>query len=117
MGHSVLVLLFAIMYVTGNAEKIYEEQPETMKMMCAGTGTPVYERELLMGITLLGLACADISAAIIGAAINLCVIAGPSLFVTGGVHYAIQGDKKNGMTNFMFSVAFVCVGFLAHAIQ
>jgi len=115
--HSVLVLLFASMLVAGKTEKIYEDQPQTKQMMSAGVGTPVYERELLWGITLLGLGFADIPAAITGAAMNFCVIAGPSLFVTGGVHYAIQGDKKNGKTNFAFSVAFVCIGFVAHAIQ
>jgi hypothetical protein len=117
--HSVLVLLFASMLVTGKTEKMYEDQPggSAKRMMSVGVGTPVYERELLLAITLLGLGFADISAAITGAAMNLCVIAGPSLFVTGGVHYAIQGDKKNGKTNFAFSVAFVCIGFVAHAIQ
>jgi len=115
--HSVMVLLFASMLVAGKTEKIYEDQPQTKQMMSAGVGTPVYERELLLGITLLGLGFADIPAAITGAAMNFCVIAGPSLCVTGGVHYAIQGDKKNGKTNFAFSVVFVCIGFVAHAIQ
>merc|ERR1711907_223162 len=117
MGHSVLVLLFGIVFVAGKAQKMYEDQPLAKQMMSVGVGTPVYERELLMGITLLGIGFADISAAITGAAMNLCVIAGPSLFVTGGVHYAITRDKKNGKTNFAFAVFFVCIGFVAHAIQ
>merc|ERR1739848_762123 len=105
--HSVLVLLFASIFVAGKVEKMYEDHPTAKQMLSVGAGAPVYERELLMGITLLGIGFADLSAAITGAAINLCVMAGPSLFVTGGVHYVIQGDKKNGKTNFAFAVFFV----------
>jgi hypothetical protein len=115
--HGVMLLLIASIFVTGKAEKMYKDQPAAKQMLSAGVGTPVYERELLMGITLLGIGFSDVSAAITGAAMNLCVIAGPSLFVTGGVHYAIQGDKENGKTNFAFAVVFVCIGFVAHAIQ
>jgi hypothetical protein len=115
--YSVMALLVASMFVTGKAEKMYEEQPATKQMLSAGVGTPVYERELLLGITLLGIGFSQVSAAITGAAMNLCVIAGPSFFVTGGVHYAITGDKKNGKNNFTGAVIFVCTGLVAHAIQ
>merc|ERR1719265_2484304 len=98
--HGVMVLLVASMFVRGKAEKMYEDQPLTKQFLSAGAGTPVYERELLLGITLLGIGFVDVSAAITGAAMNLCVIAGPAFFVTGGVHYAITGDKKNGKNNF-----------------
>lgn len=115
--HFVLTVLVGIMFIAEKAGKLYEDQPLSKQMLSVGAGTPVYERELLMGITLLGIGFADISAAITGAAMNLCVMAGPSLFVTGGVHYVILGDKKNGKTNFTFAVFFVCIGFVAHAIQ
>jgi len=117
--NSVMLLLIASMLVTGKTEKMYEDQPggSAKRMMSVGAGTPVYERELLTGITLLGMGFADISAAITGAAMNFCVMAGPSGFVIGVVHYAIQGDKKNGKTNFAVSVFFTCIGFVAHAIQ
>jgi hypothetical protein len=115
--HFVLTVSVGIMFIAGKAGKLYEDQPLAKQMLSVGAGTPVYERELLMGITLLGIGFADISAAITGAAMNLCVMAGPSLFVTGGVHYVILGDTKNGKTNFAFAVFFVCIGFVAHAIQ
>merc|ERR1712078_296799 len=104
--NSVMLLLIASMLVTGKTEKMYEDQPggSAKRMMSVGVGTPVYERELLTGITLLGMGFTDISAAITGAAMNFCVMAGPSGFVIGVVHYAIQGDKKNGKTNFAVSV-------------
>jgi len=117
--NSIMLLLVASMLVTGKTEKMYEDQPSgsAKRMMSVGAGTPVYERELLTGITLLGMGFADISAAITGAAMNFCVMAGPSGFLIGVVHYAIQGDKKNGKTNFAISVFFTCIGFVAHAIQ
>jgi len=115
--HSALMLLVALSFLAGKAEKLYEDQPLTKQFMSDGADTPVYERELLLGTTLLGIGCAGISASVTGSAINFCVIAGPAYLVTGGVHWIGSGDKKNAMNNFVVAVVYVCIGFIAHLIQ
>lgn len=114
--HSAMMSLVALLFIAGTPDKIYEEQPLTKQMISDGD-TPVYERELLIGTILLGTGFAGISAAATGAAMNFCVIAGPAFFVTGGVHWFGLGDKKNAKNNFIVSVIYVCIGFVAHAIQ
>jgi hypothetical protein len=111
-----VILLVALSFIAGKAAKLYEDQPLTKQFMSDGD-TPVYERELLMGTTLLGIGFGVISASVTGAAINFCVIAGPAYFVTGGVHWIGSGDKKNAMNNFVIAVVYLCIGFVAHAIQ
>lgn len=118
--HSTMVSCIAVPFLAGKVEawipKMYEDQPKTKEFLYDGD-TPVYERELLIGITLIGIGFAAISAAVTGAAIIFCVIAGPAYFVTGGVHLIGTGDKKNAMNNFVIAVVYVCIGFAAHAIQ
>lgn len=114
--HSALVLPFGLVFLAGKADKLYEAQPATKEFMFDGDA-PIYERELLLGTTLLGIVFANIPAAVTGAATNYCVITAPAYLVTGGVHWIGSGDKKNAMNNIVVAVIYVCIGFVAHAIQ
>merc|ERR1712070_677032 len=74
--HQAIGLLVGMAFLTGNADQMYESQPSTKEFMSKG-GSLVHEREILLGATLVGMVLAE-TASFANAAMNFCLIFGPS---------------------------------------
>jgi hypothetical protein len=113
--HQVMILLVGIAFLTGSAEKMYEDQPCTKEFM-SKDGSLVREREILLGATLLGTGFAE-SASLANAAMNFCLIFGPCGIVVGGVHWIGSGDKKNAINVFVVSSIMFCFGLFPRLLE
>merc|ERR1712167_34079 len=113
--HQVMALLVGIALLIGNAEKMYESQPLTKEFMSKG-GSLVREREILLGTTLVGIVLAA-TASFANAAMNYCLLWGPSGIVVGGVHWIGSGDKKNAINNFVLSLIMFCFGLFPRVLE
>jgi len=113
--HQVIGLLVGISFLTGNAEKMYESQPSTKEFM-SKDGSLVREREILLGATLVGMVLAE-TASFANAAMNFCLLFGPSGIVVGGVHWIGSGDKKNAINVFVLSSIMFCFGLFPRVLE
>lgn len=113
--HQIIVLLVGIAFLNGTAEKMYESQPLTKEFMSKG-GSLVREREILLGATLVGVALAEI-ASFANAAMNFCLMFGPSGIICGGVHWLGSGDKKNAINVFALSSIMFCFGLFPRVLE
>jgi hypothetical protein len=103
--HFLLVLVFAVILLTGKTEGLYEAQPCTRAFMNR-------EREILIGTQLLGGCLGAAGAVCTNGAVTFCTVVAPAFFVTGGVHWIGSGDKKNAVNNFIVMVLYGCAGLL-----
>jgi len=109
--YSAIVLLTGICFLVGKTEDVYKSQPLT-KTWCSSR-----EREILVGITLVGVAVAGVGATITNVASNYCLLATPGPLVTGIGHWISTGDKKNAMTSWVFMLLFLCFGLFPRVMQ
>jgi hypothetical protein len=103
--HCLLVLPFAVIFITGKTDAMYEAQPCTRAFMNR-------EREILIGTQLLGGCLGAAGAVCTNGAVTFCTVVAPAFFVTGGVHWIGSGDKKNAVNNFIVMVLYGCAGLL-----
>lgn len=104
--HSVLLILPAFVLFSGKTSGMYEgAQPLTKAFMTR-------EREILIGVQLLGGGLGVVGAVCANGAANFCIIVTPVYFVTGYVHWIGSGEKQNAINNWVVMVLYGCAGIL-----
>merc|ERR1711907_338534 len=78
-----------------------------------------YERELLLGVTLLGVASACVGATITNAnvACNFCLLAAPGPLLCGISKYLSCGDTKAAIADSAFTPIMLCFGLFPRVMQ
>merc|ERR1712137_1389186 len=101
-----MIVPLTISFLFGKTEKVYESQPLTKEWI---NGT--WERELLIGTTLVGLVVGHITAIITNGAQNYVLLCVPCFLVTGGTHWLSIADKEGAKVNFVTGHIIFCLTF------
>jgi hypothetical protein len=107
----IMIVPLAISMLVGRAEKFYESQPLTKELI-----NGKWERELLIGTTLVGLVAGHITAIITNCAQNYVLLCAPCFIVTGGTHLLSVGDKDNANNSFVVGIIFVGFGLFPRVL-
>merc|ERR1719399_2523206 len=100
-----MIVPLTISFLCGKTEKVYESQPLTKEWM-----NGKWERELLIGTTLVGLVVGHITAIITNGAQNYVLLCAPCFLVTGGTHWLSIADKEGAKINLMSGLIFLGFG-------
>merc|ERR1711862_572356 len=102
--HTALVLLAAIAFLAGYSENLLKSHPAVAMLFSC------YEREILLGVTLLGVAAACVGACITNVACNFCLLAAPGPLLCGISKLLSSGDTKAAITDSLFTPIMLCFG-------
>merc|ERR1711907_148838 len=108
----IMIVPLTISFLVGKTEKVYESQPLTKKWI-----NGKWERELLIGTTLVWLVVGHITAITTNGAQNYVLLCAPCFLVTGGTHWLSIADKENARNNVVMGLIFLGVGIFPRVLQ